>query len=377
MPTDQTSCGSSRRGPLQASGCSQLQRTGSITRLPETGASEPADNLTAFLKKLCAYEPLSYQEAKTAMRAMAGGAIPDSQLAAFLSAFLLRTPLPDELRGFRDALMDLAVRPALQADAAIDIVGTGGDGKGTFNISTLSAFVVAGAGYKVIKHGNYGSSNRHGASNVLEYLGFRFRAETDILNRQLEQANFCFLHAPAFHPALRQVAEFRKSLGLRTLFNLLGPLVNPAAPGFMLLGVSSMLHARLYQYLFQTEGKEYRIVHSLDGYDEVSLTGAFRVLGRNYDRLFDPEMLGLPGLPPEALLAGDRPESAARIFMNVLKGAAPPAQQRVVEVNAAMALQCLNKARMGIEECMQIARESLGSGSALRAFQAALEISST
>lgn len=376
MPGDQMPCRLSKGGLGQPDGYSPLQRPSSITRLPGVGASGPAGNLTALLKKLSAYETLNRQEAEAAMHAIAAGAVPDSQLAAFVSAFLMRTPVPDEIRGFRDALMGLAVRPDLDADTAIDIVGTGGDGKGTFNISTLAAFVVAGAGYKVIKHGNYGSSNRNGASNVLEYLGFQFCTDSAVLNRQLEQANFCFLHAPAFHPALKQVAGFRKGLGLRTLFNLLGPLVNPAAPGFMLLGVSSMLQARLYQYLLQTEGKEYRIVHSLDGYDEISLTGTFRVLGRNYDRLFDPEMLGIPRLPPEALLAGDSPEGTARIFMNVLKGAGTPAQQRVVEVNSAMALQCLNKARIGIEECMQVARESLESGKALRAFQTALEISS-
>lgn len=320
-----------------------------------------------ILDRLRSYEALTYEEAREVLLGITGGMVNEAQMTAFMTAFIMRAPTIAELAGFRDALLEQAVKISLPAADAIDIVGTGGDGKNTFNISTLSALVVAGCGYKVIKHGNYGATSVSGSSDVLEYLGYRFSADEDMLNRQLKQAGICFLHAPLFHPAIKRVMPIRRNLGLRTFFNLLGPLTNPARPGAMLLGVNNAESARIFHYLLQDTTLRYRVVHTVDGHDELSLTAEARIYAPDSDRLYTPYELGFPLQLPQALYAGTDVKSAAAIFLNVLQNKATVAQQQVVLVNSAMALQCL-KASQSFEDCIAEATESLQSGKAYQTF---------
>ncbi|WP_240432948.1 anthranilate phosphoribosyltransferase [Taibaiella koreensis] len=319
------------------------------------------------LDRLNGYETLSYTEAKEVLLGITGGMVNESQMTAFISAFMMRPVTLPELAGFRDALLEQAVKPGLPATDAIDIVGTGGDGKHTFNISTLSAVVVAACGYRVIKHGNYGATSVSGSSNVLEYLGYRFTADRDILMRQLDRAGICFLHAPLFHPAMRRVAGIRKNLGLRTFFNLLGPLTNPVQPAYLLLGVNTLEAARLFHYLLQDSPLQYRIVHSLDGYDELSLTGPARLYTPETQQVITPAALGLPQLTAEELYAGKDVKTAAAIFSAVLQQEATPAQQQVVIANAAMAIHTIDAAKP-FSDCLAVAAEALRSGKALETF---------
>ncbi|MGB0778184.1 MAG: anthranilate phosphoribosyltransferase [Flavobacteriaceae bacterium] len=315
------------------------------------------------LNKLFEHQHLSRQEASQVLRNIAEGHYNEAQITAFMTVYLMRPISVEELGGFRDALLDLSVKVDLSEFNTIDLCGTGGDGKNTFNISTLTSFVVAGAGQKVAKHGNYGVSSASGSSNMLEYLGYKFSNDQDVLKRQLSEAGICFLHAPLFHPAMKVVAPIRRSLGIKTFFNMLGPLVNPSRPQNQLVGVYSLEVARAYNYMLQQSEVNYGVVFSLDGYDEVSLTGAFKLINKHQERLINPEELGLNTIVPEAIFGGDSVEEAAKIFVKILKGEGTQAQNDVVLTNAALALQTVNKT-LGFAEAFDQAKESLMSGTA-------------
>lgn len=298
--------------------------------------------MKTILKQLFEYQKLSFPEARKVLLDIAAGQYNHAQISAFLSAYMMRPISVEELQGFRAALLELCRPVDLSDFETIDLCGTGGDGKNTFNVSTLTAFVLAGAGYKVAKHGNYGVSSVCGSSNVMEYLGYTFSNEQDCLYRQLSENNLTFLHAPLFHPAMKAVAPVRRELGMKTFFNMLGPLVNPARPQFQLVGVFSLELARLYKYILQQGKQQYTIVHSLDGYDEVSLTGAFRSITRAKDQLLRPQDLGLEKLRPEELYGGETVKAAAEIFVKILEGKGTSAQESVVAANAALAMQMLD-----------------------------------
>lgn len=273
-----------------------------------------------------------------------------------------------ELQGFRDALLELCVPVDLDGQEVMDIVGTGGDGKNTFNISTLSCFIVAGTGNKVAKHGNYGASSISGSSNVMEHLGYKFTNDTGVLKKQLDDANICFLHAPLFHPALKVVGPIRKNLGVRTFFNMLGPMVNPASPRHQLVGVYSPEMARIYNYLLQETNNNFTIIHSLDGYDEISLTGDTKVITKKGEKIMTAEALGKRSVSASDIYGGSTVAEAANIFVAILKGEGTWAQNAVVLANSAMALQCTGK-YSAYDDCYQLAVESLESGKALAAMK--------
>lgn len=326
-----------------------------------------------ILKRLFEHKTLTQAEAKEILINIAHEKYNSSQVVAFLSVYMMRPISVQELGGFRDALLELCHRIDLSEFDAIDIVGTGGDGKNTFNISTLSSFVVAGAGYIVTKHGNYGVSSACGSSNVMEYLGYQFTAKSDALKRQADKAGICFLHAPLFHPAMKAVAPFRKELGLKTFFNMLGPLVNPSFPKSQFLGVYSLQLARLYQYLFQDTDNNYAIIHSLDGYDEISLTGDFKAITNFGEQLFSPEELGFERLKQEDIFGGDTVPEAAKIFTDILNGDGTQKQNAAIFVNAAMAIQCIDKSK-SIEDAISLAKDSLLSGSAKKVLKTLIEV---
>jgi anthranilate phosphoribosyltransferase len=273
-----------------------------------------------ILQYLFDYKTLGKEDAKTILRNMAGGKYNDAEIAAFISVYLMRSITVEELAGFRDALLELCTPVDLSEFNTIDVCGTGGDEKNTFNISTLTSFVVAGAGEMVAKHGNYSVSSACGSSNVLEYFGYRFTSDADRLKREIERCNICFLHAPLFNPAMKNVAPVRRSLRIKTFFNMLGPMVNPSFPGTQLVGVFSLDVARLYNYLYQESGKKYCIIHSLDGYDEISLTGSFKALTQQTERRWAPEELGLRQVRPEEIHGGSTVEEAAKVFLRILEG---------------------------------------------------------
>jgi len=273
-----------------------------------------------ILQYLFEYKTLSREQAKEVLINMSRGQFNESEMSAFITVFLMRSITIEELQGFRDALLELCVKIDLQGHAVMDIVGTGGDGKNTFNISTLSCFIVAGAGQKVAKHGNYGATSISGSSNVMEQLGYRFKNSNETLLKELEAANICFLHAPLFHPALKIVGPIRKNLGVRTFFNMLGPMVNPADPAFQLVGVYNLEMARIYNYLLQQTGKAFTIIHSLDGYDEISLTGDTKVITNEGEKVMTPEQLGKRLVSAEDIYGGNTTEEAARIFQKIIKG---------------------------------------------------------
>jgi len=272
------------------------------------------------------------------------------------------------LQGFRDALLELCVRVDLKGFETIDIVGTGGDGKNTFNISTLSCFVVAGTGQKVSKHGNYGATSISGASNVMEQLGYKFKNDQQRLKKEVEEANICFLHAPLFHPALKAVGAIRKNLAIRTFFNMLGPMVNPAFPKFQLVGVYNLEMARIYNYLLQQIERKFSIIHSLDGYDEISLTNDTKVITNEGEKIMTPEQLGKRTVVASDIYGGGTVEESAKIFTKILKGDGTWAQNAVVFANAAMALDCTGGYK-SYEEAYSAAVESLETGKAYQALQ--------
>lgn len=321
-----------------------------------------------LLNKLCNYGCLDEEQAYVTLSQMMDGNCDDNQIAAFLTAYMMRKPSVAELSGFRRAMMEHCVPIHLSdAPSAVDIVGTGGDGKNSFNISTLSAIVTAAAGFKVIKHGNYGASSMAGSSNVLEHLGYRFTNDQSLLNQQLEAANICFLHAPFFHPGMKRFAQVRKSLGMRSFFNLLGPLTNPAKPGAQLLGVSSLEIARTYHYLLQGSEQRFAIVHSLDGYDEISLTANFKLIINNREDILSPGKFRLPIVHPSNIDGGGNIKESAAIFLRLLEGNGSPEQVSVIAINSGLAIH-LVAPEISIEEGMERAREALCSQQALQTF---------
>lgn len=321
-----------------------------------------------ILQLLFEYKTLTREQAKDVLSNISRGHYNDAEITAFMTVFLMRSITIEELHGFRDALLELAVNADLDGFEVIDIVGTGGDGKNTFNISTLACFIVAGASQKVAKHGNYGATSISGASNVMEQLGYKLSNDPGKLKRELEQSNICFLHAPLFHPALKAVGGIRKSLGIRTFFNMLGPLVNPASPKFQLVGVYNLEMARIYTYLLQKSGSSFAIIHSLDGYDELSLTSDARVITNEGERVMTPEQLGKRMVSPADIYGGSSPEEAAKIFLEILKGKGTWAQNAVVFANAAMALFCTG-GYPDYDHAFAAAVESLESGNAYKSLQ--------
>ena len=317
-----------------------------------------------ILQYLFNHNTLSKSEAKAILTEIAQNKFNENEVTAFVTVFLMRSITLEEMEGFQEALLRLSVPADLETHDLVDIVGTGGDGKNTFNISTLASFVVAGAGQKVAKHGNYGVSTISGSSNVLEELGYQFKTNSEDLRQDLEKSNICFLHAPIFHPALRSVAPLRKGLGLRTFFNILGPLVNPAKPKFSMIGVYSLEIARIYQYLLQKNQENFLLVHSLDGYDEISLTSDTKIFDKTGEYIFSAEELGFKNIDQESIFGGNTKQDAARIFRNILEGNGTYEQNSVVIANATMALK--NTEKFGsYEDCLALAKESLESGKAL------------
>ncbi|MBL0329115.1 MAG: anthranilate phosphoribosyltransferase [Bacteroidetes bacterium] len=320
------------------------------------------------LNNLFEHQTLSKMEAKNVLFNIATEKYPSSQVAAFLSVYLMRSVTVEELAGFREAMLDMCLKVKFDTDQTIDIVGTGGDGKDTFNISTLACFVVAGAGVTVTKHGNYGVSSVSGSSNVLEAIGYRFTNDRATLQKQLDKAGICFLHAPLFHPAMKSVAPVRKELGVRTFFNLLGPIVNPSLPTYQLLGVYNLEMARLYHYMLQQTEAKYTIVHSLDGFDEVSLTSDFKIYSSKKEQLIELSSIGFDKVEQQALYGGATIDAAAKLFLSVLNGEGTIAQNNAVIVNAALALQTV-QSEQSFSDCLLQAKESLESKKALKAYQ--------
>ncbi len=316
-----------------------------------------------ILQYLFEYKTLSRQQAKEVLVNISKGIYNESEVTSFVTVYLMRTITIDELQGFADALLELCVPVPVDEYNVVDIVGTGGDGKNTFNISTLSCFIVAGAGKKVAKHGNYGATSVSGASNVMEQVGYKFKSGTDDLKREIEEANICFLHAPLFHPALKAVGAIRKNLGIRTFFNMLGPMVNPARPAYQLVGVYNLEMGRIYNYLLQQTGKPFTIIHGLDGYDEISLTNDTKVITNEGERVMTPEQLGKRMVMASDIYGGNTVEESAKMFTDILKGNGTWAQNAVVFANAAMALHCTG-AYKNYNDAYLAAVESLESGKA-------------
>ena len=321
-----------------------------------------------ILERLFNHSYLSYEESKKILKEISSSKYNDSQVASFLTIFKMRNPSVQEIEGFRDALLDLCVKIDISSDfETIDLCGTGGDGKNTFNISTISSFVVAGAGYKVTKHGNYGVSSNCGSSDVLEYLGVRLSNDQDYLKKCLDEGGFCYLHAPLFHPAMKNVASVRKELKFKTFFNILGPLVNPCQPKNQLSGVYNLEIARLYGYVFENTNKNYSILHSLDGYDEISLTNDFKLLSRNNSSINSPDYFGFDKINPKEIEGGVEIKDSVDIFIKILENKATKSQTNVVLANSAIAIQTITDKEIG--ECLSIAKESIESGNALNSLK--------
>lgn len=327
-----------------------------------------------ILNRLISNQTLSREEAKEVLTGLTSGQYNNSQIASFLTVYLMRTIRVEELEGFRDAMLELCNPVDLEGYNAIDVCGTGGDGKNTFNISTISSFVVAGAGVNVAKHGNYGVSSLSGSSNVLEHLGVKFSADADTMKRSVDESGICFMHAPLFHPAMKNVGPIRKELGVKTFFNMLGPMVNPAFPPNQLVGVFSLELARLYGYLYQNTNKHFSIVHSLDGYDEVSLTGDFKLITNKAESLVTPHSLGFKKVTSKELYGGETVEEAAIIFNTILSNRGTKPQNSAILANAGLAIATVDQLeiKVGIERAL----ESLESGKALQSFKKFLSVNS-
>ena len=329
-----------------------------------------------ILNRMLNHEELTREETKNILIGITKSEYPNEQITALLTALQMRGVTVDELLGFRDGILETGVPVPLDCDRYIDVVGTGGDRKNTFNISTTSCFVIAGAGYKVAKHGNYAATSTSGASNVIANHGVKFTDDIDKLNRCINECGIVYLHAQLFAKAMKFVGPIRKALQFPTCFNLLGPIVNPSKPQCQLLGVANLDQMRLYNNVYQKIGIDYGIVNSIDGYDEISLTGDFKVTTNNYERIFKPSDLGFGITKPEELRAGADEKEAKEIFDNVLANTALPAQKNVVLANAAFGIQVLEKGKKDIEECVEIARESIDSGKALATFKKFIELNS-
>lgn len=326
-----------------------------------------------LLNRLINYETISKEEAREALVNISRGAYNQSQIAAFLTVYMMRSITIEELEGFRDALLDLCISIDLAAYDPIDLCGTGGDGKDTFNISTLSSFITAGSGINVAKHGNYGVSSVSGSSNVLEHLGVKFSNDGDFLKKCIDQTGICVLHAPLFHPAMKNVAPIRKSLAVKTFFNMLGPMINPSFPKMQLVGVFSLELARMYGYLYQETDIRFTILHALDGYDEISLTGPTKTISNTAEGILEPADFGVEELKNSEISGGNSIESSAEIFMTVLNGNGTAAQNNVVCANAGMAIATAKSCTP--MEGFEIARETLLSGKALKVLQQLQELS--
>lgn len=326
-----------------------------------------------ILNHLFEGKKLTKNQAKETLIGIASGNYNNSQIASFITSFLMRNITVDELEGFREALLELCIAIDLADYEAIDLCGTGGDGKNAFNISTISSFVVAGAGVYVAKHGNYGVSSLCGSSNVLEYLGVKFTNDASILKKQIEKTHLCFLHAPLFHPALKNLAPIRKELGVKTFFNILGPMVNPTKPKHQLVGVFSLELLRLYTYLYQKLNKEFTIIHSLDGFDEISLTSSFKISTTKGEKIIHPTEIGFEQHALEALSGGNSIKEAADILINILDNNGTKAQNQVVLANASYAI-CTSKPNITFSDALAMAQESLRSGKAKHTFKTLLEI---
>lgn len=329
--------------------------------------------MKTILQYLFEHKTLTREAAKDVLINIGKGVYNEHEVTAFMTVYLMRSITIEELQGFRDALLELSVKVDLDGYKTMDIVGTGGDGKNTFNISTLACFIVAGTGQKVAKHGNYGASSVSGASNVMEQLGYKFKNENEKLKREVDEAGICFLHAPLFHPALKTVGPIRKNLAMRTFFNMLGPMANPANPSYQLVGVYSLEMARIYNYLLQLGGKPFTIIHSLDGYDEISLTNDTKVITNEGEQIMTPEQLGKRMVSAQDISGGNSVQDAARIFTTILKGEGTWAQNVVVLANAAMALHCTGRYR-SYDEAYNEAVKSLESGNANRSLTKLISI---
>jgi anthranilate phosphoribosyltransferase len=328
-----------------------------------------------ILNHLFEHKTLNRQEAEKVLTNIAKGIYSESEIAAFLTVYLMRSITVDELTGFRDALLNLCIRIDLSDFEPMDVCGTGGDGKDTFNISTLTTFVLAGAGIKIAKHGNYGVSSTCGSSNILEYFGYKFSRDNDKLKREIDKSGVCFLHAPLFNPAMKNVAPVRRALKIKTFFNMLGPMVNPSFPSKQLIGVYSLELARLYNYLYQQSSMNYMIIFSLDGYDEVSLTSEFKYILNGVERIVSPEMMNFKRALPSELLGGGSVPEAADLFRKILTGEGTTTQNDVVTINSQMALKCYYPSK-SFEECREIASESLLSKKAHKSFIKLIEMQS-
>ncbi len=321
-----------------------------------------------ILNHLFENKTFSREEAQRILTSIALGEFNNSQIAAFITAYAMRNITVEELMGFRDAMLDLCLQMDFSDFELVDLCGTGGDGKDTFNISTLASFVVAGAGYKVAKHGNYGVSSGCGSSNVLEFLGYRFTNDESVLKKSLDKAGICFFHAPLFNPAMKTVAPIRRELGVKTFFNMLGPMCNPARPKNQLIGVFSLELARLYAYLYQQTDKNYSIIHALGGYDEISLTCDFKLFNQFGESIQSVEDLGFQLLNEDEIKGGVDIAASAKIFIEVLNAKATDAQQNVVLSNAALAIQTIAPSKSFADAYYQ-AEEALISGKAKQCFQ--------
>ncbi|OKZ26912.1 MAG: anthranilate phosphoribosyltransferase [Prevotella sp. AG:487_50_53] len=329
-----------------------------------------------LLERILNHESLTRKETCDILVGITRGMYSNEQLTALLTGIQMRGITVDELLGFRDGILATGVPAVLDCDRYIDVVGTGGDRKNTFNISTTACFVIAGAGYKVAKHGNYAATSTSGASNVIECHGVKFTCDTAQLNRSINECGIAYLHAQLFARAMKCVGPLRKALQFPTCFNLLGPIVNPSRPSCQMLGVATLDQMRLYDSVYREIGIDYAIVNSIDGYDEISLTGDFKVTTNDYERVFSPSELGLLTAGPEELSAGADETQAAEIFDSVLENRALPAQKDIVIANAAFGIQVYEKGRKSIGECIDIARESIDSGRALATFRKFAEINS-
>jgi len=326
-----------------------------------------------ILNQLFEQQKLTEQDAYNILLRIGKGDFNNSQIASFLTVYLMRKISVNELKGFQKALLDLSLKIDLSEFNTIDVCGTGGDGKNTFNISTLAAFVIAGAGYKVAKHGNYGVSSSCGSSNVLEYLGYEFTNNQDTLKRQLDQANFCMMHAPLFHPAMKNVAPIRRELGVKTFFNMLGPIVNPSNPKNQLTGVFNLEIARIYNYLLQDSNKNYTVLHSLDGYDEISLTGKFKVISNKGEYLLYPKDISMETIKQKDIYGGETVAEAGKIFLNILQNKGTKPQQNVVITNAAFAIKTLEP-HLTFEQCKEKAKNAILNGNAYKVLKKVIKI---
>lgn len=326
-----------------------------------------------ILNRLINHEQLTKEEARNVLVSISEGKYNQSQIAAFLTVYMMRSVGLEELEGFRDALLDLCLAVDVTDYNTIDLCGTGGDGKDTFNISTLASFVTAGAGVMVTKHGNYGVSSVSGSSNVMEHLGIKFSNEADFLKRSLDEAGICVLHAPLFHPAMKNVAPIRRELGVKTFFNMLGPMVNPAFPKNQLVGVFDLELARMYGYLYQKNTKNYAVLHAMDGYDEISLTGPAKMITNASERMITAEDFKVSQIQQSDIYGGNSIESSAEIFMNILNGKGTEAQNNVVCANAGVAISVVEGC--SILDGFEKAQYSLKSGEALKKLKKLQELS--